>query len=73
MVLSDRFTDKDYIKFNEESPDNVEVMSVWDLVDTLQVEVDEHSKRKLEALETCTLRTKNDLINKLKNRTLAEY
>jgi hypothetical protein len=73
VVLSDVFTNEDYIRFNEESPKNVEIMSVWDLIDTLQVDIDEHSKRKLEALETCTLRTKDDLINMLKNRTLGEF
>jgi len=73
VVLSDVFSTEDYIRFNEESPNNVEVMSVWDLIDTLQVDIDEHSRRKLSALETCTLRTKDDLINSLKNRNLIEY
>lgn len=73
VVLSNAFTNEDYLRFNEESPKNVEIMSVWDLIDRLQIDIDEHSRRKIEALETCTLRTKDDLINDLKNRTLGEY
>ncbi len=68
VVLSNIFTTEDYIKFNEESPDNVEIMSIWDMVDILQIDIDEYSKYKLQALETCTIRTKNDLINQLKNK-----
>ncbi len=73
VVLSNAFTNEDYLRFNEESPKNVEIMSVWDLIDRLQIDIDEHSRRKIEALEVCTLRTKDDLINDLKNRSLGEY
>jgi len=73
VVLSNAFSDEQYLKFNMESPDNVKIMSEWDLIEELQVEIDERTICKLKALDECTRRNKAKLVDKLKNRTLGEY
>ncbi len=61
VVVSDSFTEEDYIKWNKESPDNVYVYSIDDFIEELQYDLDEHTKNKIEKYKKCTFHTRKNL------------
>lgn len=71
VVFSDVFTDADYVRWNDESPDNVKVMSVYDFLKELDYAADEALKCKIGKYCECSFRTKDQLKIHLKQRRQA--
>ena len=61
VVFSNIFTKDDYIRWNNESPDNVKVFSIDDFLEELDYSVDEYTKNKIENYKSCTFHTKDKL------------
>lgn len=72
VVFSNIFTEKDYFKFNEESPYNVKVMSIDTFLKELKITTDENIINKIENYKKCTFHTKEEFIgiNQLNQETL---
>lgn len=60
IVFSDVLTNSDYIKFNNQSPDNVKVMSINTFIEELQITVDDNLQFKIDNYNTCTFHNKDD-------------
>lgn len=63
VVFSNVFTDFDYIKFNNQSPENVKVMSIETFMEELQISVDKNLQLKIENYNTCDFHSKDNFIN----------
>lgn len=61
VVFSDVFTEKDYIRWNKKSPDNVYVMSIEEFCNELQYDLDINLKEKIEKYKKCSFHTRNKL------------
>ena len=61
VVFSDIFND-DFTKFNQKSPDNVKVMSIWTFIKELELKPDESYKDKMGNYCKCTFHNKDELI-----------
>jgi len=58
VVVSDSFTEKDYTKWNNESPDNVYIYDIEEFCDELQLDLDETIKNKIDRYKSCTFHTR---------------
>lgn len=67
VVFSDVFFDKDYNKWNIESPSNVKVMSIDTLISQLQLTVDINMSTKIDTYKKCSFCTKEELKNYYRN------
>jgi len=65
VVFSDSFKELDYIKWNDSSPDNVKVFSIYQFLEELDYSVNEQIKDKINKLEKCTFRTKEQFKKKI--------
>lgn len=59
VVVSDSFIEEDYIKWNEESPDNVYIYSIDEFIEELQYDLDEQTKSRIDKYKQCTFHTRN--------------
>lgn len=73
VVFSNVFKEHDYRKFNEESPDNVKVMSIDTFLEELDISTDECMRAKIDGYKNCTFRTKDEFVKRHLNKNLAEY
>lgn len=73
VVFSNIFTEKDYLKFNNESPDNVRVMPIDVFLKELDISTDEHLASKIDAYNNCTFRTKDEFVKRHLNRSIEDY
>ncbi len=64
VVFSDVFTDDDYLKWNQESPENVKVFSIHGFLDELDYSLSEDMKNKIDKYCSCTFHTKEELKDK---------
>lgn len=64
VVFSDSFSKSDYHKWNNDSPDNVKVMSIHQFIEELDYSVDGNISSKISKLEKCTFHTKEDFKTK---------
>ncbi len=53
------FTSEDYVQWNNNSPDNVKVMTIYQFCNELQYDLDESTKNKLKNMEQCTFHSKD--------------
>lgn len=67
VVFSNIFTQLDYHKWNQDSPDNVKVMSIQQFIDELDYSLDEYTKQKIDKYCACTFHTKSEFIKKHNN------
>ncbi len=63
IVFSDSFTEENYILWNNESPDNVKIMSINTFLKELEYSLDSHTKNKINKYCSCTFHTKDELKN----------
>jgi len=61
VVFSDVFSEEDYTNWNNESPDNVYIMSIDEFCNELQYNLDENTKHKIDRYKECTFHTKEYL------------
>ncbi|MCK4665939.1 hypothetical protein KAU33_04275 [Candidatus Dependentiae bacterium] len=61
VVFTDIFNDN-FTKFNQKSPDNVKVMSIWTFIKELELEPDENYKDKMGNYCKCTFHNKDELM-----------
>lgn len=61
VVFSNAFRDQDYIKWNQESPNNIKIMSIYQFIEELDYSLDEHTKNKIDKYNSCTFHTKEEL------------
>jgi predicted ester cyclase len=61
VVFSDVFTSQDYDLWNEESPENVKVMSIDEFLEELDYSADDATKCKIDKFCECTFHTKEEL------------
>ncbi len=76
IVFSDSFTSEDYDHWNDESPENVKVMSIQDFLSELDYSVDEATKCKINRYCACSFHTKEELKRHRQQRrqmSLEEY
>ena len=59
VVFSNAFDEEDYIKWNNESPDNVYIYSIDSFIDELQYDLDEATKNTIEKYKSCTFHTRD--------------
>ena len=59
VVVSSRFTEEDYTKWNQESPDNVYIYSIEDFCKELEYDIEASLKNKIEKYKVCTFHTRN--------------
>lgn len=64
VVFSNVYTERDYKKFNEESPDNVKVMPIETFLAELDISTNEHLMSKIVAYNNCTFHTKDEFIKR---------
>jgi len=58
VIFSNIFTESDYIKFNNDSPSNVKIMSIYTFLKELDYSLDELTKTKIDKYCLCTFHTK---------------
>ncbi len=63
IVVFGTFTEKDYIKWNNEIPNNVKVMTVYEFLDELDYSIDSQTRQKIDKYCSCTFHTKEELKN----------
>ena len=68
VVFSFLFTPKDFTKFNQKSPDNVKVMSIWQFIEELELIPDENHKDKMGNYCKCTFHNKDELVKNISER-----
>ena len=73
VVFSDSFTSEDYDRWNNESPENVKVMSIQDFLRELDYSIDDVTKCKIDKFCKCTFRTKDEFIKRHLNRSIEDY
>ncbi len=61
VVFSDVFTSQDYDLWNDESPENVKVMSIDEFLEELDYSADEATRCKIGKFCECTFRSKEEL------------
>lgn len=64
VVFSDVFTEQDYIEWNNSSPPNVKVFSIYQFLKELDYSLDGNTKSKIDKYCSCTFHTKEELQNK---------
>lgn len=64
VVFSNKFTEKDYIKWNCESPENVIIMSIDQFLENLDYSTDMELQTKIDKYKGCTFRSKQEYLNK---------
>jgi hypothetical protein len=74
VVFSDCFDNNDYEEWNNNSPDNVIIMSINDFIKELDYSVDKATIEKIECYKICSFRTKDELKKIHKNEeTIINY
>lgn len=66
VIFSDVFSFDDYNRFNNESPDNVKVFSIYGFLKELDYSLSENMKNKIDKYCSCTFHSKDDLKIKYK-------
>jgi hypothetical protein len=61
VVFSNSFSEKDYIIWNNNSPSNVKIFSIYDFLKELDYSVSESLKTKIDKYTQCTFHTKEQL------------
>ena len=61
VVFSDVFTKEDYDAWNDESPDSVKVLSIYEFLEELDYAADNALRCKIEKYCACSFRTKEQL------------
>lgn len=64
VVFSDVFSQSDYHKWNQDSPDNVKVFSIYQFLEELDYSLDEYTKSKIDKYCKCTFHTKKEFKSK---------
>ncbi len=64
VVFSNIFIEEDYNKFNNSSPNNVKIFSIYSFLKELDYSLDKHTKSKVDKYNSCYFHTKEQLVNK---------
>lgn len=68
IVFSNKFAEKDYIKLNEECPENVTIMSIDDFLGNLDYSTNDYLRAKIDKYKGCTFRSKSAYLNNSINK-----
>jgi hypothetical protein len=64
VIFSNTITEQDYIKWNNESPPNVKIFSIYNFLKELEYSLDENTKNKIDKYNQCTFHNKEEFKEK---------